>query len=517
MSVLYQTLSTDTFNVKGYGAIGDGITDDAPALQAAINAASGAGGGQVYIPAGQYLIGSTLKVNYGMIIKGDGRGRIGINSGSRLIWNSAGPCLLINSADSTVPVHQSEVRNLLIEGSGGIGLQIGESGITQNFAAPTFLHNVTVGGPSTGFYFLDCQICRMDYCWANSCDIGFHFAANPDGSHANTACTLTSCRAQLNGTGYLINRLTGSSFYGCLAENNSGEGFKVQIGGTNEAVHTVLFDNCWIESNSGVGFASDSTLSSAKPELTLRMPKFGGTPVGKYDMSLRCGIYTVDYPDFSQGMELSSSVASGGVTNLAGTWRVHPTGNCTVNHSGEFIRGHIFYLPELNDQGGVYQFAADNAGFKEIGRQRAGYHFFSDNYEPNTNKVARLVNYPYDLADLPPTMIQNTNTSVDNLVNVGGGSTGGAAATYVRTYAAANNNTAAGTIITEVTTTGLTLRNNAILELTLNGAQVRSGSGSPEGSVVAPVGSIYTDEFGGVGNTLYIKESGTGSAGWAAK
>ena len=46
---------------------------------------------------------------------------------------------------------------------------------------------------------------------------------------------------------------------------------------------------------------------------------------------------------------------------------------------------------------------------------------------------------------------------------------------------------------------------------------VNSGSGSPEGVLTAPVGSMYTDANGGIGTTLYIKESGTGNTGWAAK
>jgi hypothetical protein len=45
-----------------------------------------------------------------------------------------------------------------------------------------------------------------------------------------------------------------------------------------------------------------------------------------------------------------------------------------------------------------------------------------------------------------------------------------------------------------------------------------SGAGSPEGVVVAPVGSLYGRTDGGAGTTLYVKESnGTGSTGWVAK
>lgn len=44
-----------------------------------------------------------------------------------------------------------------------------------------------------------------------------------------------------------------------------------------------------------------------------------------------------------------------------------------------------------------------------------------------------------------------------------------------------------------------------------------SGDGSPEGVVTADVGSLYTNNLGGVGTTLYVKEVGSDSSGWSAK
>lgn len=48
-------------------------------------------------------------------------------------------------------------------------------------------------------------------------------------------------------------------------------------------------------------------------------------------------------------------------------------------------------------------------------------------------------------------------------------------------------------------------------------ALITAGAGTPEGSVSAAVGSIYTRTDGGANTTLYIKESGTGNTGWVAK
>lgn len=44
-----------------------------------------------------------------------------------------------------------------------------------------------------------------------------------------------------------------------------------------------------------------------------------------------------------------------------------------------------------------------------------------------------------------------------------------------------------------------------------------SGSGTPEGVVTAPVGSLFTRTNGGAATTLYVKESGAGNTGWVAK
>jgi PKD repeat protein len=51
------TIPATNFNVTSFNAVGDGTTDNTTAIQAAINAASAAGGGTVEIPAGTYLSG----------------------------------------------------------------------------------------------------------------------------------------------------------------------------------------------------------------------------------------------------------------------------------------------------------------------------------------------------------------------------------------------------------------------------------------------------------------------------
>ena len=62
-------IATNPFNVKSYGAKGDGVTDDTAAIQAAVNQA-----GAIYFPAGRYKISSAIASPSGMPIAVTGNG-----------------------------------------------------------------------------------------------------------------------------------------------------------------------------------------------------------------------------------------------------------------------------------------------------------------------------------------------------------------------------------------------------------------------------------------------------------
>jgi hypothetical protein len=60
--------------------------------------------------------------------------------------------------------------------------------------------------------------------------------------------------------------------------------------------------------------------------------------------------------------------------------------------------------------------------------------------------------------------------------------------------------------------------NNVVYNnLPTNGVVWKSGAGSPEGVVTAPIGSLYSNTTGSTSTTLYVKTSGTGNTGWTAK
>ena len=53
---------TGIYNIMDYGATGDGETDDASAIQKAINACSEAGGGTVLVPSGHTFLCGPFKL-----------------------------------------------------------------------------------------------------------------------------------------------------------------------------------------------------------------------------------------------------------------------------------------------------------------------------------------------------------------------------------------------------------------------------------------------------------------------
>ena len=55
---------TQELNVRDFGAVGDGVTNDGPAFQAALDALAAAGGGTLFVPEGRYAITTTVSKNF---------------------------------------------------------------------------------------------------------------------------------------------------------------------------------------------------------------------------------------------------------------------------------------------------------------------------------------------------------------------------------------------------------------------------------------------------------------------
>lgn len=75
-----EQMSGDVLNVRAFGAVGDGETDDTAALQRALTAAVEMGGNTVLIPAGTFVITKQLTIGDNVTLEGVGGGSV-IKSG----------------------------------------------------------------------------------------------------------------------------------------------------------------------------------------------------------------------------------------------------------------------------------------------------------------------------------------------------------------------------------------------------------------------------------------------------
>ena len=121
----------DVVNVKDFGAVGDGVTDDTTGIQAAINAANSKGGALIEIPAGTYKLSSALTITQPNFIKGAG---IGITI--LVQTNGTADCLFFNYStflagggleDISIHAGIKNPINPAVMGSTGNGLRIKKS------------------------------------------------------------------------------------------------------------------------------------------------------------------------------------------------------------------------------------------------------------------------------------------------------------------------------------------------------------------------------------------------------
>src|SRR6266540_6229364 len=58
------TAVENVFSLADFGAVGDGVTDDGPALQRALDALGESGGGTLLVPAGRYAITTSVAKDF---------------------------------------------------------------------------------------------------------------------------------------------------------------------------------------------------------------------------------------------------------------------------------------------------------------------------------------------------------------------------------------------------------------------------------------------------------------------
>lgn len=199
-------------NVRDYGAVGDGVADDAPGVQAAIRAAEAmAPRGFVSIPQGVY------RLNSGLVFTQHSTGLIGDHNGTWLNYDGDdADAIKIACAGAT---RLENLRLTKTGGSGVNGIVFGDAGgATTNYQ--NALLNVTVRDFTTGkgVDFSGSECGMFDGVNAMNCGVGFYCGKNPSGGGGAINNVFQRCRAQSCRTfAWDIDYCDGTTFMGCQA------------------------------------------------------------------------------------------------------------------------------------------------------------------------------------------------------------------------------------------------------------------------------------------------------------
>jgi hypothetical protein len=278
--VTYSMIDGPVFNVKDYGAVGNGSTDDTAAINAAIDAAYAVGGGTVVFMPVTYGIVTTVKIrsNVTLDLCGATLQRIGTNKTYNIVQNyTYNPATatdtriaIINGTiagnvtndvatqDHTavagniflygVSIFRIENIRLLTANSNGFGWRQASNGLVNNVTAGSFGANLFA--PTSG---LNNHVSNCDFAYAGATGAspGLCVDIEPNGVTEPVGIYLNNCR---------INDLTLVDFWSTAATSFlieaqfdnctfvSGSPYTVKILATNSVIaHNVIFgDTCRI-------------------------------------------------------------------------------------------------------------------------------------------------------------------------------------------------------------------------------------------------------------------------------
>lgn len=226
------------FNVKAapYNCVGNGIANDTTGIQQAIADATAAGGGIVFLPAGTYLITSTLTWGPTVSIFGAGQ--------EVSIITVSGAINGLNAHDAGPGyAHQSGIlRDFTLQGAAGALV-----GIDVNFRGEVRIEKIRVlSFARQGVYFNNCIMPKLDHCLIQNCGGAAYAQVEVENSttflwdhsyiSGNTGATIA---------GLAIDKTTSFLILGGAAETT---GIPIRLGGKADAV---------IGTNAGLIFGID--------------------------------------------------------------------------------------------------------------------------------------------------------------------------------------------------------------------------------------------------------------------
>lgn len=268
--------SSRKFDVKTYGAVGDGSTDDTAAIQAAL-AAIPSTGGVLYFPSGKYkYTGSTLTLSNPITVEGEGGG----------VYDTAGwPPVAgqYSTAISTIIFDSSTISLFTVEAFGctfknialynssvatpvsGAGITVSDGGTFNNYT------DITVSGFYIGIDVQQGSVERFDNCtFLRPVLYGLKLRniLHPDGGdHCISNCAFYNGWDRSGSAAIRIESGGGPKIINCKINSLGAAPFIFTNGidlalGNSIATGDLLIANCSIENYSGTGIKGTTGTSS---------------------------------------------------------------------------------------------------------------------------------------------------------------------------------------------------------------------------------------------------------------
>jgi hypothetical protein len=262
----YSMINGAPFNVLDYGALGDGTTDDAAAINAAITAAIADGGGTVYLPPGTYRTTTAINITDDVI---------------RLVGAQQYASIILSdhtgNAINIATNNQPYVGNLYIKrntigarGSRtGVGIRVfgdiaGGSSVQAN------VEFCRIEGFSKGLDLYGCFLSYFGNLTLKQNDISYYLNNN-----TNDSITFFACASNLSISQHIVGNGSaaecGATFIACEFENSFKFPAISVTGGTD---FRLQFNDCYLYENN-VGTDAGSTFNFFRFDIAGRLAVSG--------------------------------------------------------------------------------------------------------------------------------------------------------------------------------------------------------------------------------------------------
>ena len=336
-----QSKLRESVSVKDFGAVGDGITNDSVAIQAAITYAQTIGAG-VFLPAATYYCGSTgLLITASIHLYGSNGATLSFASGF------SGTALSVNAT-------YVKLSDFVISGPTSVSIpSVNAVGIDvlQAHCVISKVRVISSGGLTYQAFSQGARLAQWSHLVTGCTITGHLYGINSNVANAvNIHGTGCSAADTVGGAGILMNGGSGNSIQQCDIEGSSFAGIYLSDGGTAGSGHgSCAISGCYIESQtsaniyilgtagpgknvSGVSITgcylsgTSTTLTGIQSNRTAGLCITGNEIIGQVTNSINIGSISLNC--FVAGNDITGSVAA--FVNAAATGFIDTAGGTTT-------------------------------------------------------------------------------------------------------------------------------------------------------------------------------------------